>query len=199
MHAFLLRTKPEGVEIDISRAFTRGEVVDLRRLNQTYLPRVFPRLRRLRWPLHLQGSSKSLSAGALGLFAAVGMWTVAAAQRAPENPLPPRENGINVPGLRGLPTPLEMGTLAVLTFGVLVLILQVILLWRAKASAEDVLKNLTVTLVMTLGVCALTLGYNQEQIAPIIGLFGTIIGFLLGQRTRADGRDNSAQNKQDVK
>jgi hypothetical protein len=70
----------------------------------------------------------------------------------------------------------------ILLFGMITLIIQSTLLWRANGNADDILKNITITLVITLGICALTIGYDQAQISPIIGLFGTIIGFLLGRR-----------------
>lgn len=87
-------------------------------------------------------------------------------------------------------------TLAVLGFGTLCLIAQGVLLWRAKADSEAVLRNVTVSLVITLGICALTIGYNQQQIAPITGLFGTIIGFLLGQRI-SEARTRDKEGAQD--
>jgi hypothetical protein len=74
-----------------------------------------------------------------------------------------------------------LSTLAVLAFGISCLFLQFLLL-KKKSEPEQILRNMTVTLVVTLGTCTITLGYEQSTIAPIIGLFGTIIGFLLGQK-----------------
>ncbi|MDX8464898.1 hypothetical protein RFM26_04285 [Mesorhizobium sp. VK23B] len=74
-------------------------------------------------------------------------------------------------------------TIVILLFGAVCLCIQLFLLARSSADAEAVMRNTTVTLVVTLGTCAVTLGFHQDTIAPIIGLFGTIIGFLLGQKT----------------
>jgi predicted lipid-binding transport protein (Tim44 family) len=42
--------------------------------------------------------------------------------------------------------------------------------------------------VATLSIAVVMTGFPSQQISPIIGLFGTIIGFLLGQQVRpSDG------------
>ena len=73
----------------------------------------------------------------------------------------------------------------VLLFGLVCLVLQAYLLARVSASAEAILRNMTVTLVVTLSIAVVMLGFPNEITSPIIGLFGTIIGFLLGQQVRS--------------
>lgn len=72
----------------------------------------------------------------------------------------------------------------VIGFAVTVLLIAGLLLWRSRASPDVVLK--TVGLVMILGLSALLLvvGYNNEQLTPIVGLFGAIAGYLLGKDTK---------------
>ena len=36
------------------------------------------------------------------------------------------------------------------------------------------------TLVLVAGLFLITAGYSQNQVAPMMGLLGTIVGFLLG-------------------
>jgi hypothetical protein len=62
------------------------------------------------------------------------------------------------------------------------LIAECALLWKVSASPDFIMRTIIVTLVVTLGVCSLIVGGgDQQQYGPIIGLFGSIIGFLLGQ------------------
>jgi hypothetical protein len=126
------------------------------------------------------GCVNTLSAFAIFLLSS----TVAKAQVAPDNSIPPAGSAVNLPTtVNYIPNSMASTTIIVILFGVICLLIQAALLWRSRASSDEVLKNTTVTLVVTLGICALTIGYNQQQIAPITGLFGTIIGFLLGQST----------------
>jgi hypothetical protein len=69
--------------------------------------------------------------------------------------------------------------------GLVALLLQFALLWRVTTlTADDILKSSAVTLIITFAVSSLIFGFNDQQIAPIVGLFGTIIGFLLGRADR---------------
>ena len=47
---------------------------------------------------------------------------------------------------------------------------------------------LAVTLIVVSSLFIITAGYSSEQIAPAMGLFGTIAGYLLGryQETKGD-------------
>jgi hypothetical protein len=95
----------------------------------------------------------------------------------PINQQPPKESIVDFPKPKNYVSDnIYNLVLYILAFGLIALIIQSILLWRANGNAEDILKNITITLVITLGICALTIGYDQAQISPIIGLFGTIIG-----------------------
>jgi hypothetical protein len=105
------------------------------------------------------------------------------------NPSPPQGSGVNLPSGVTLPSAVLQQTAlietgAVLLFGIVCICLQAFLLWYVRASAEAILRNISVTLVATLGIGVVMTGYPQQQISPILGLFGTIIGFLLGQQTR---------------
>lgn len=79
----------------------------------------------------------------------------------------------------------ELGlSLAVLAFGVYIVAIQYRLLSRANSTADEVLRSLTVTLIVVVSLALVSSGYGKEQITPVLGLFGTIIGYLLGAAGR---------------
>jgi len=76
----------------------------------------------------------------------------------------------------------------VLLFGLLVLFVIFLLYRRRHATPEDILKTIAVVLVVIGSLFAMTAGFSSAQIAPIIGLFGTIVGYVIGRRS--DAREN---------
>jgi hypothetical protein len=50
----------------------------------------------------------------------------------------------------------------------------------AQSGADESLRALTVTLIVVISLAMISSGYGKEQISPVLGLFGTIIGYLLG-------------------
>jgi hypothetical protein len=71
-------------------------------------------------------------------------------------------------------------SIVVLLFGVYVVTLQYRLLKDAQSGADESLRALTVTLIVVISLAMISSGYGKEQISPVLGLFGTIIGYLLG-------------------
>jgi len=72
-------------------------------------------------------------------------------------------------------------SVAVLVFGLLVVAAQTLLFYRQKADVEEVFKYFIVTLIIIGALFLVTAGYGNQQIAPILGLLGTIAGYLLGK------------------
>jgi hypothetical protein len=72
---------------------------------------------------------------------------------------------------------------AALGFGTLVLILQMIAMRKVHSSPEDILRTFSVTLVITGTLFLIAAGYDNNQIAPAVGLFGTLVGYVLGRRS----------------
>jgi hypothetical protein len=71
---------------------------------------------------------------------------------------------------------------AIIAFGFIVLCMQFILLRRAAPTQpEDVLRLFTVTMIIIGTLALIAIGYSSQQIAPALGLFGTILGYLLGK------------------
>jgi membrane associated rhomboid family serine protease len=81
-------------------------------------------------------------------------------------------------------------SLEVLVFGIIVVVLEYLAIRRRSSHVEDILRIYAVTLIIIGTLFGITAGFGSEQIAPAMGLFGTIAGYLLGKRTSADhGRE----------
>jgi len=78
----------------------------------------------------------------------------------------------------------------VLGFGILIIMLEIYLVKINKIEPENVVKFVTVTLIIIATLFLITAGYNNDQIAPAMGLLGTIAGYLLGK-----SNSPSPQNK----
>lgn len=71
---------------------------------------------------------------------------------------------------------------AILVFGLIVLVLQFMLIRSSRnAGPEDCLRLFTVTMIIAGTLALIAIGYTANQIGPALGLFGTIIGYLLGK------------------
>jgi hypothetical protein len=81
-------------------------------------------------------------------------------------------------------------SLGVLAFGLLVMGLQVSVMFRAARPWDtDSTRIVGLTLVVVAGLFLITAGYSQDQIAPMVGLLGTVAGYLLGKSSPAsEGR-----------
>jgi hypothetical protein len=73
-------------------------------------------------------------------------------------------------------------SLIVLGFGAVIILLEVVLLWRARANVDGILKLIATTLIVVGTIFMITAGFSSEQVAPAIGLMGTLAGYLLGKK-----------------
>jgi VIT1/CCC1 family predicted Fe2+/Mn2+ transporter len=71
----------------------------------------------------------------------------------------------------------------VLVFGVVVLTLAFFLI-KAGISGEAVLRIFGTILIVFLAVFLVVAGYSDLQMAPVMGLLGTIAGYLLGKEAK---------------
>lgn len=78
---------------------------------------------------------------------------------------------------------------SVLVFGALLFIAELVVIRSAKYSPDQSTKLLAVTLIIVATLFIITAGFSSEQIAPAMGLFGTVAGYLLG---RAQAQEQSA-------
>ncbi|MCH7919747.1 MAG: hypothetical protein IIC50_17395 [Planctomycetes bacterium] len=89
-------------------------------------------------------------------------------------------------------TTMEIGLSAsVLIFGILLMALEVLYL-RNRTDVHPVwaLKLFGLTLVITAGLFLIVAGFSQNQTASMMGLLGTVAGYLLGKDVNY--RDDSA-------
>jgi hypothetical protein len=67
------------------------------------------------------------------------------------------------------------------------LVMQYLLLRKIpKLKAGDLLRVFAVTLILQGTLFFITAGFDSNQIAPAMGLFGTIAGYLLGRADRKE-------------
>ena len=71
----------------------------------------------------------------------------------------------------------------VLVFGLLVILLATYLI-KAGKNTEAVLRIFGTILIVMVAVFLVVAGYTDTQIAPVMGLLGTIAGYLLGKETK---------------
>lgn len=112
---------------------------------------------------------------------------------------------INPPVPSAVPAHAEAGSLSgylgswefilsceVLLFGIIVLLILFVLFRKREATPDDILKTLAVVLVIIGSLFTMTAGFSSAQIAPIIGLFGTIVGYIIGRRSDAPADKNAS-------
>lgn len=74
---------------------------------------------------------------------------------------------------------------AVLVFGMLILLVATHLVRLKLLSGADTLRLVALVLIVTGTLFLVTAGYSAAQIAPALGLLGTIAGYLLGRSENA--------------
>jgi len=65
----------------------------------------------------------------------------------------------------------------------LVFLVEIALVKLTKFQPEQTIKLLAVTLIVISTLFIITAGFDSEQIAPAMGLFGTIAGYMLGRNS----------------
>ncbi len=76
--------------------------------------------------------------------------------------------------------------IGVLGFSGVALIMATALLWRSGAPPHQVLRVFGILTILGFSALLLVVGYNNEQLTPIVGLFGAIAGYLLGKDSKAN-------------
>ncbi|MGL1861053.1 MAG: hypothetical protein OCC46_00855 [Pseudodesulfovibrio sp.] len=74
---------------------------------------------------------------------------------------------------------------AVLIFGLITILIMVKAIERGK-SVDSLIKLFGMTLVIIGALFLVVAGYSDKQTAPVIGLLGTIVGYVLGNQTATD-------------
>jgi len=123
-----------------------------------------------------------MAAIALSLAAVPQVATAVEALPAPPELKNPNV-GANLTGFFTSKTPYEFWlTCLICVFGLAVIYALLFGLRRsANARPEEIARPIIVVTVITGTLMLITVGYNNEQIAPAFGLFGTIVGYMLGR------------------
>jgi hypothetical protein len=74
---------------------------------------------------------------------------------------------------------------SILAFTFLALLLCTVLMWRNRASGYHVLRVFGIVFILGISALLLVVGYSNEQLTPIVGLFGAVAGYLLGKDTNS--------------
>jgi hypothetical protein len=115
--------------------------------------------------------------------------------RSMENPPPPPTVAVTD---RYLSSPEVALTVMVIALTLAALTMQFFLLRRStRLKAEDTLRVFGVTLIIMGTLFFIAAGFNSGQIAPAMGLFGTIAGYLLGRKEREDNNKLSKEEDED--
>ena len=72
--------------------------------------------------------------------------------------------------------------LIIIGLGVVVIIALSFVLWKKESSAEDAIRAYALVLILVGTIVLICAGYSNDQIAPAMGLFGTVAGYLLGRK-----------------
>jgi hypothetical protein len=148
--------------------------------------------------------------GLLVLVSAMSLAGPALAQQMPAspdppaNPLPKVGSGGNLIDFIFKKSPYEFWlTLLIIAFGLTVLGLYIYAIRDIEnRRPEDVSRALIVITVITGSLVLITAGYSNDQIAPAFGLFGTVIGYMLGRMSNvpgaADGNSGAEPSKKDA-
>lgn len=83
----------------------------------------------------------------------------------------------------------------VLIFATVVLLFEVFLVSINKISHENSFKFIIVTLIIACSLFLITAGYDNNQIAPAFGLFGTIAGYILGKTNSQEIKKDQDEKK----
>jgi hypothetical protein len=87
-------------------------------------------------------------------------------------------------------------TCILIAFAFFVIVAQLLMLRRIpNLTGDDVAKNCAITTVILSSLVLIIAGYSSGQIAPAFGLFGTIVGYLLGRTGRAQNETQTTTQK----
>ena len=84
----------------------------------------------------------------------------------------------------------QLLSFSILIFGTFVLVVQYLLLRSPHRGAYEILQLLSINLIVTGTLFLISAGFDAQQIAPGLGLFGTVAGYVLGRKA---GGDSSAE------
>lgn len=87
----------------------------------------------------------------------------------------------------------------VVGFGVIVMFVVFALIRTRDFSANDILKLVAITQIVIGTLFLISAGFGDQQIAPAMGLFGTVAGYLLGRVSNTDEVTKKAKPDDETK
>lgn len=90
------------------------------------------------------------------------------------------------------PTMVQFLGISILLFTIIALLLGFLLLRRGESDGMQVLRFFGVISIVGLSAFLLVVGYSNEQLTPIVGLFGAIAGYLIGKDSQISGAKRNA-------
>ncbi len=72
-------------------------------------------------------------------------------------------------------------SISTLVFGLIVLAMGLYIIMKKRVSFDNAIRFMTLTLIISSTLFLITAGYSNDQLAPALGLLGTIAGYLLGK------------------
>jgi hypothetical protein len=131
------------------------------------------------------------------ILALLILWTLISASDAQQQPTPPPSMtanpsaGGNLMNFFSVRTPYEFWLTSLI--GLIGLIIIAALIWSVNRvehrRPEDITRPIIIVTIITGTLILVTAGYSNEQIAPAFGLFGTIVGYILGRLAQQSSGD----------
>jgi hypothetical protein len=144
------------------------------------------------WKLAMGRRQRFLRKFALGSSALIWACGAALAQQIPDPVVTPNpvSGAATLRDVLFKKTPSEIWlSCLVVAFGLVVIAAYIFAIRKIHhRRTEDVSRALIVVTVITGSLLLITAGYSNQQVAPAFGLFGTIVGYMLG-RMSAGGQD----------
>ena len=81
----------------------------------------------------------------------------------------------------------------VLIFGVVILFLIAWVMRKTVLSPDSVLRVFGTIIIIISSIFLVVSGYSDQQIVPVIGLLGTVAGYLLGKSSSNNSESNSTK------
>jgi hypothetical protein len=125
---------------------------------------------------------------------------LASAQQPPAPTLPTNPaSGANLAEYITAKTPYEFWlTCLICLLGFSIIVALLLVFRRADHARPDEIARPVIVITVIIGTLLLvTVGYSNEQIAPAFGLFGTIVGYMLG-RLSQPSNDQAGQTRQET-
>lgn len=139
------------------------------------------------------------------LLLAMGTWSCLISPSACEESIPPPpilqnplSSGATLAGFFSSKTPYEFWLTCLIGILGLAIICALIFTLRKATNArpDDIARPVIILTVITGTLILVTVGYSNEQIAPAFGLFGTIIGYMLGRFAQSAAAPDPSDSQQ---